>query len=98
MKQGQGYDAIAMHPPFITERNPLEYADHFHHAYGMLSEGGMLVGVAPASLVFSEDGKVKGLRSLIHTNSGNIQHLSSKMFKVKDEYVATVLVDVRRKI
>lgn len=96
LRQTRGYECVLMHPPFATARNPLEYVDHFHHAFNLLVEGGLLISLAPYSLGNSEDGKVKGLRNMISVNNGVIEPLSPRTLRAGDCHIPAVLVCVGR--
>lgn len=86
-------DYVLMNPPFTSQADKLAYIAHIHKAYGLLSDGGRLVAIAPASLKFRTDTQTANLRELI-MERGCIEDLPAGVFGESGTMVSTVLVSM----
>lgn len=82
------YDAVVMNPPF----NGNEYVRHIEKATKLISDQGVVVTIAPASVSFN-DGALP-LLNLIYERSGTIEPLPEKSFKAAGYNGDTILVTI----
>ena len=90
------YDCVVMNPPFSVDRDKQEYINHIQRAEEMLSEGGMLISIAPTGVRFRDDRRVKELRRLIERNQGAIVELEEDAFKASGTCVSTVMIHFQK--
>lgn len=74
---GQKWDRIVQNPPF----EDLADTDHVRHAYGCLSDGGILVSLISESPFFRKDKKAKEFREWLDEESWYPLHLDHDSFK-----------------
>lgn len=75
-KTGTRYDAVVMNPPF----NGNEYVKHINHALSLVNDGGIVISVAPASVLWRTESEVRQLLALVHER-GEVVELPAKAFK-----------------
>ena len=85
------YHRIAMNPPFVIQGDARAYIAHIEHAYKMLAMGGILVAIAPSSLLYGTDKRTVALRDKIES-CGSILELEPDEFKASGTMVRTVLL------
>lgn len=90
------YDAVLMNPPFSLPGDPLAYVTHIEHAWSMLAEHGVLVAIAPNSLLERDDDRIVALRTLIWEMGGEIAMLPRKSFAAAGTTVDTVMIFARK--
>jgi hypothetical protein len=91
----QLYDAAIMNPPFAVEGDPLAYATHVMHAWGMLAPGGLLRAIVPGGFSFRQDTRVRELRDLVES-CGSSEELPDCSFKESGTGVRTVLIELHK--
>jgi predicted RNA methylase len=90
--QGVEFDRIVMNPPFSKQQD----VDHVLHAYGLLTNGGILVAVMSNGVTFRTNAKTKLFRDLVDAVRGEIVPLPEGSFKSSGTGVNTVIVKLRR--
>lgn len=86
---GEPADRIVMNPPFGRRRPEVT---HTLRAYELLAEGGVLVAILPAGVVFRDDRVTKSLRDVID----EIDENPEGSFKPSGTAVRTVTAIIRR--
>lgn len=81
------YDRIVMNPPFERQQD----IDHVLHAWDLLSAYGKLVSVMSSGIMFRDNQKTKGFRTLVEKN-GSIERNPQESFKASGTMVDTVIV------
>lgn len=84
------FDCVIMNPPFVNQQD----IDHVTHALTFLKEGGRLVAIMSAGVIFRQDRKATTFRALIDGMGGTIEELPDDSFKEYGTSVRTVLVEV----
>lgn len=84
------FDKVIMNPPFERQQD----IDHVTHALHFLKEGGKLVAVMSAGVLFRQDRKATEFRELILKLGGSIKPLPFDSFKASGTGVNTILVEV----
>ena len=85
------FEAIAANPPFCKVGLG-DHVDHLALMLELLTPGGRLACVMPASLLFREDRRYVSLRMKIAANKGRIEALPAQSFKASGTNVNTCVV------
>jgi hypothetical protein len=64
------FDAVVMNPPFAVPGQPTIWIDHVRLAFGLLADGGRLVAIVPAGLVYRQDRRHREMRDLVAEHGG----------------------------
>jgi SAM-dependent methyltransferase len=91
MFAGDGYDVVAMNPPFTAPGDPLAYIAHIRHAHSLLAPGGELVSVAPNNFPTRSDRRCTAFREFVQAH-GSWEELPRDAFKESGTGTACVLV------
>lgn len=89
-----GYDRVVMNPPFLRSGKG-DHLDHVRHAYGLLSDDGVLVSVLPNGVVFRQDRRHREFREWVNER-GTIRDLPPLSFRESGTDVHTCVVRLER--
>jgi predicted RNA methylase len=84
------FDRVIMNPPFSRQQD----IDHVTRALGFLADGGKLIAIMSASVLFRTNRKTVEFRELIESLGGTIEALPAETFKSSGTMVNTCLVVV----
>lgn len=84
------YDRVVMNPPFEKQAD----IRHVFHAFKYLKDGGKLVAVMSASVMFRDNNLTREFRDFVNRRGGVIQELPAGSFKVSGTNVNTVVVTI----
>jgi predicted RNA methylase len=87
-EQEASFDRVVMNPPFAKQAD----IKHVTHALGFLRQGGRLVAVMSAGVVFRSDSRPTAFRDLVEARGGSIQPNPAGSFKESGTLVNTVTV------
>jgi hypothetical protein len=87
-EQEASFDRVVMNPPFAKQAD----IKHVTHALGFLRQGGRLVAVMSAGVVFRSDSRTTAFRDLVEARGGSIQPNPAGSFKESGTLVNTVTV------
>lgn len=89
----QRADRIVMNPPFSPGRADLA---HVEHALRFLADGGVLVAVMSAGVLFRDDARTRAFRAMVDAAGGSIEPLPDGSFEASGTAVNTCVVEVAR--
>ena len=81
------YDRVIMNPPFERQQD----IDHVLHAWKFLKDGGRLVSIMSASVMFRENRKTTEFREFVELH-GYIERLPDESFKTSGTMVSTCVI------
>lgn len=84
------YDRVVMNPPFEKQAD----IHHVLHAFKFLKDGGRLVAIMSASVMFRDNNLTTKFRQFVNQRGGVIQELPPNSFKVSGTAVNTVVVTI----
>jgi predicted RNA methylase len=84
------YDRVVMNPPFARQDD----IRHVTHAMRFLKEGGRLVSVMAASILFRDNRLTADFRALIDERGGDIEECPEGAFRSSGTMVRTVIVTI----
>jgi len=82
------YDRVVMNPPFMKQAD----IKHVLHALNFLKQGGLLVAVMGAGVMFRENKLTTEFRALVEQRGGTFEKLPDGSFKESGTMVNTVIV------
>ena len=88
----QAYDYVLMNPPFSKQKD----IKHVMHAHKFLKDGGSLVAIMGAGVLFRENALTVKFREFVEANGGRFERLPEASFKESGTMVNTVVVKVGR--
>lgn len=89
---GQLFDKVVMNPPFARQQD----IDHVRRAYGFLRDGGRLVAIMAAGVVFRTDRKASEFREWLGERGAIVEPNDPDAFKPSGTSVRTVMVTIDR--
>lgn len=89
---GQAFDKVVMNPPFAHQQD----IDHVRRAYGFLRDGGRLVAIMAAGVVFRADRKASEFREWLGECGAIVEPNDPDAFKPSGTSVRTVMVTIDR--
>lgn len=84
------YDRVVMNPPFARQDD----IRHVTHALRFLKDGGRLVSVMAASILFRDNRLTADFRALIDERGGDIEECPEGAFRSSGTMVRTVIVTI----
>ena len=84
------YDRVVMNPPFARQDD----IRHVTHAMRFLKDGGRLVSVMAASILFRDNRLTADFRALIDERGGDIEECPEGAFRSSGTMVRTVIVTI----
>ena len=84
------YDRVVMNPPFARQDD----IRHVTHAMRFLKDGGRLVSVMAASILFRDNRLTSDFRALIDERGGDIEECPEAAFRSSGTMVRTVIVTI----
>lgn len=95
-KNGDGYDAVVMNPPFENGQD----IEHVKHAYQFLKEGGNLVAIMSAGPFYRQDKQATAFREWLDEQNSTYEAMPEGSFAGADAFrqtgVRTYLVTIRK--
>ena len=86
------YDRVLMNPPFSKQTD----IDHVLHALYFLKEGGKLVSIMSAGVLFRDNKKTKDFREMVRSAGGIFERLPEGSFKESGTMVNTCVLVMER--
>lgn len=90
MEDWRDYDRVVMNPPFARQDD----IRHVTHAMRFLKDGGRLVSVMAASILFRDNRLTADFRALIDERGGDIEECPEGAFRSSGTMVRTVIVTI----
>lgn len=92
---GPVYDRILANPPFSLPGAPRAYQEHIRHAWDLLTDGGVLVSVAPASVLHGHRQDRDFHRWV--AECGTMEELPDGSFEASGTGVSTALIRLEKR-